>query len=179
MASKGERVFAWVGVLVVVLSTAALSTAVIVQQIIADRNSANTADTQSNLSCTDNLTEQKFDAPAKFTVKEPVTTLQTADLVAGSGTAAKSGDCLIVKYYGTLATDGTKFDENFTSTQAYAFTLGQGSVIKGWDEGLVGMKAGGTRRLVIPASLAYGTQASGPIPANSALVFVVKLLRIQ
>jgi peptidylprolyl isomerase len=84
-----------------------------------------------------------------------------------------------MKYYGTLATNGTKFDENFTDTTAFAFTLGQGQVIEGWDKGLVGMKAGGMRRLVIPAAEAYGSQAQGSIPANSDLVFVVKLLRIQ
>jgi len=84
-----------------------------------------------------------------------------------------------MKYYGTLAADGTKFDENFTNATAFAFTLGQGQVIQGWDKGLVGMKAGGMRRLVIPAAQAYGDQAQGSIPANSDLVFVVKLLRIQ
>ena len=94
--------------------------------------------------------------------------------------AAKVGDCLVVKYYGTLASNGTKFDEDFTDTTALAFTLGQGQVIPGWDQGLVGMKVGGTRRLAIPAAQAYGSQSpTAAIPANSDLVFVVKLLRIQ
>jgi FKBP-type peptidyl-prolyl cis-trans isomerase len=85
-----------------------------------------------------------------------------------------------VKYYGTLASNGTKFDENFTDATAFAFKLGQGQVIEGWDKGMVGLKAGGTRRLVIPAAQAYGSQSpSAAIPANSDLVFVVKLLRIQ
>jgi FKBP-type peptidyl-prolyl cis-trans isomerase len=85
-----------------------------------------------------------------------------------------------MKYYGTLATTGVKFDENYTEATAFAFTLGGGQVIEGWDKGLVGMKVGGTRRLVIPAAQAYGSQSpSAAIPANSDLVFEVKLLRIQ
>jgi FKBP-type peptidyl-prolyl cis-trans isomerase len=84
-----------------------------------------------------------------------------------------------MKYYGTLAADGTLFDENYTKPSGFAFTLGSGQVIKGWDQGLVGMKVGGERRLVIPAALGYGEAGSPPkIPANADLVFVVKLLRI-
>jgi FKBP-type peptidyl-prolyl cis-trans isomerase len=106
--------------------------------------------------------------------------LQITDLQKGSGPATKDGDCLVVKYYGTLVSNGTEFDENFSKPTAFAFLLGQGQVIKGWDVGMVGMKAGGTRRLVLPAALAYGSQSPSPaIPANSDLVFVVKLLRIQ
>ena len=71
-----------------------------------------------------------------------------------------------MKYYGTLASDGTMFDENFTKKTLFQFQLGQGQVIPGWDQGLVGMKVGETRRLVIPSSLAYGPQAQGSIPAK-------------
>jgi len=86
----------------------------------------------------------------------------------------------VVKYYGTLAKDGKKFDENFTQPTAIQFTLGAGNVIPGWDEGLVGMKVGSVRRLAIPAAKAYGeTSPSADIPANSDLVFVVKLLKIK
>lgn len=179
MATRGEQVFAWVGVLVVVLSTAALSAAVVIQQIITNRSNANAADAASSLACTDNFTEPTLDTPAKYTTSSTVTSLQVTDITNGSGNAAKAGDCLVVKYYGMLATNGTMFDENYSSTKGFPFKLGQGQVIKGWDEGLVGMKAGGVRRLVIPANLAYGSQSNGTIPANSALVFYVKLLRIQ
>ena len=180
MATKGERVFAWVGVGVAVLSTVALSAAVIIQQIITDRqNAKNDAAAQSSLACVDNNTEQPLTVPAKYTVSTPVTALQVADLTTGTGAAAKAGDCLIVKYYGTLATDGTVFDENYDKTTAFPFKLGQGNVIQGWDQGLVGMKQGGERRLTIPSKLAYGSQSSGVIPANADLVFYVKLLRIQ
>ncbi|TAH33997.1 FKBP-type peptidyl-prolyl cis-trans isomerase, partial [Candidatus Saccharibacteria bacterium] len=87
--------------------------------------------------------------------------------------------CLVMKYQGNLASDGTVFDENYTKDQSLQFTLGAGKVIKGWDEGLVGMKVGGTRRLVIPASLGYGSQSNASIPANSDLVFTVKLEQIK
>jgi len=74
---------------------------------------------------------------------------------------------------------GAKFDENFTQPTGFEFIVGNGNVIPGWDQGLLGMKAGGTRRLVIPSQLAYGSTGSGStIPPNSDLVFVVKLLRI-
>jgi hypothetical protein len=105
--------------------------------------------------------------------------LDSTDLQEGSGQAAKNGDCLVMKYYGTLASNGTKFDENYDKNEGFKFQLGGGQVIKGWDQGLVGMKVGGTRRLAIPADMAYGSQAAGTIPANSDLVFVVKLESIK
>lgn len=143
-------------------------------------SSDNTASTPTaNQTCSDTKTEEQLPVPEVYKPAEPVTSLQSTDLTVGSGQAAKDGDCLIMKYYGTLASDGTKFDENFTDTTAFAFTLGQGQVITGWDKGLVGMKVGGMRRLVIPAADGYGAQAQGSIPANSDLVFVVKLLRIK
>jgi FKBP-type peptidyl-prolyl cis-trans isomerase len=177
MSSMRDRVFAWAGVVVAVLAAVALSVAVIVQQVISNQQSSQ--QTPPQLACTDSNVEPTYVAPAQYTPTQPVTSLQTTDLSAGSGQAAKSGDCLIVKYYGTLASTGVKFDEDFTTPNAFAFTLGQGQVIQGWDQGLVGMKVGGERRLVIPSSLAYGSSGSGSIPANAALVFDVHLLRIQ
>lgn len=134
---------------------------------------------QKQQACTDTNTEAALPIPDVYKPAGAVSALQTTDLVEGTGAPAKAGDCLYVKYYGTLASNGTKFDENFTSTSAFAFALGQGQVIEGWEKGLVGMKVGGTRRLVIPASMAYGSAAQGAIPANSDLVFVVKLLAIK
>jgi FKBP-type peptidyl-prolyl cis-trans isomerase len=84
-----------------------------------------------------------------------------------------------MKYQGNLASDGTVFDENYTKSQALQFSLGAGQVITGWDQGLVGMQVGGTRRLVIPSDLGYGAGGSGAIPANATLVFTVKLLEIK
>lgn len=124
------------------------------------------------------VTESALPLPEAYKPESEITKLSTSDLEPGSGPDAKPGQCLIVKYYGTL-TDGTVFDENYDKPTGLQFQLGQGTVIPGWDEGLVGMKAGGTRRLLIPSSLAYGSQAQGPIPANSNLVFVVHLISLK
>lgn len=109
-----------------------------------------------------------------------ITQLMTKDDVAGTGAAAAAGDSVTVNYVGSL-TNGTVFDASANhGTAGFTFTLGAGQVIKGWDEGIVGMKEGGKRTLLIPASLAYGSQSPAPsIPANSALIFQVELLKVQ
>ena len=99
------------------------------------------------------------------------------DETVGTGAAAKAGDTLTVDYVGTLA-DGSKFDSSIDRGTPFSFQLGAGSVIQGWDQGLVGMKVGGKRKLVIPPSLGYGANAIGPIPANSTLTFEVTLHKI-
>ena len=107
------------------------------------------------------------------------TQLMIKDEVVGTGATAQAGDNVTVNYVGML-TNGTVFDASANhGTTGFTFPLGAGQVIKGWDEGVVGMKVGGKRELVIPASLAYGAQAVGPIPANSTLVFEIELLNVQ
>ena len=100
------------------------------------------------------------------------------DLVVGTGTEAVAGKTVTVDYVGSLQ-NGTTFDSSASHGQSFTFTLGAGSVIKGWDEGVVGMKVGGVRLLVIPPDLGYGAQANGPIPANSVLIFQVRLDSVQ
>jgi FKBP-type peptidyl-prolyl cis-trans isomerase len=100
------------------------------------------------------------------------------DLQVGTGATAQTGDTVSVNYTGWLA-DGTEFDSSLDRGQTFDFTVGAGNVIVGWDEGLVGMKVGGIRLLVIPPSLGYGATANGPIPANSTLTFEVQLVAIQ
>ncbi len=104
--------------------------------------------------------------------------LQYKDVVVGNGVVAQQGNTVSVQYTGWL-TNGTKFDSSLDRQQAFEFALGQGSVIKGWDEGVAGMKVGGTRILVIPPDLGYGAAAQGTIPANSTLVFEVQLIAIK
>jgi len=105
--------------------------------------------------------------------------LKITDTVVGTGPATKAGDTVNVLYTGTLD-NGTVFDaSSLHGNQPFTFTLGAGKVIQGWDLGLIGMKVGGTRQLVIPPELAYGSQSPAPtIPANSTLHFTVQLLSI-
>lgn len=99
------------------------------------------------------------------------------DLEVGPGVAASSGDTVTVDYTGWIL-NGAKFDSSVDRGETYSFTLGAGRVIRGWDEGVVGMKVGGKRRLVIPPDLAYGAQGRPGIPPNSTLVFDVELLGV-
>jgi FKBP-type peptidyl-prolyl cis-trans isomerase FkpA len=104
--------------------------------------------------------------------------LKKDDLVEGVGTLAEKGERVSVHYTGWL-TDGTKFDSSLDRGQPFELTLGAGQVIKGWDEGIVGMKVGGKRKLTIPPELGYGERGfPGAIPPGSTLVFDVELLSV-
>ena len=104
--------------------------------------------------------------------------LQYWDIKVGEGPAAVQGKPVQVHYTGWL-TNGKKFDSSVDRGQPFTFTLGAGQVIKGWDEGVAGMKVGGKRQLKIPPALGYGAQGAGPIPPNSILIFDVELLGIS
>jgi FKBP-type peptidyl-prolyl cis-trans isomerase len=100
------------------------------------------------------------------------------DLVEGDGDEAVDGKEVSVHYVGHLP-DGTEFDSSYKRAQAFEFIVGGGAVIKGWDEGLVGMRVGGKRRLTIPPALAYGSKQVGPIPPDSVLEFDIELLDVR
>ena len=105
--------------------------------------------------------------------------LQYWDIRVGTGAVAKAGDHVKVHYTGWLTT-GKKFDSSVDANQPFDFTLGQGDVIKGWDEGVAGMKVGGKRQLRIPPDLAYGEAGQAPvIPQNATLIFDVRLLAVK
>lgn len=105
--------------------------------------------------------------------------LKIEELVTGEGAAAEAGQNVTVHYTGWL-TDGTKFDSSRDRRDPFVFSLGAGHVIRGWDEGVQGMKVGGSRRLTIPSELGYGARgAGGLIPPNATLVFEVELLDVD
>lgn len=111
-------------------------------------------------------------------------TFQTIDTVVGTGKVATAGQMVTVNYTGWLLAPkapqqhGAKFDSSI-GREPFTFRLGSGMVIKGWDQGVAGMKVGGKRTLIIPAALGYGEEGAGPIPPNANLVFDVELLDVQ
>lgn len=105
--------------------------------------------------------------------------LKSEDLTVGGGDEATTGKTVSVHYTGTL-TDGSKFDSSLDRGRPFEFQLGAGRVIKGWDQGVMGMKVGGKRKLTIPSDLAYGARGFPPvIPPNSTLVFEIELLGVR
>ena len=105
--------------------------------------------------------------------------LKIQDETLGNGIEAKSGDTVTVNYVGMLE-NGTKFDSSYDKNAPFTTQIGVGLVIKGWDEGIVGMKVGGKRKLIIPPNLGYGQQgAGGTIPPNATLIFEVELLGVK
>ena len=111
----------------------------------------------------------------------PTTTpsgLKYEDVVVGTGASPRNGQRVTVHYTGTF-TNGTKFDSSVDRGQPFSFIIGNGNVIKGWDEGVLTMKVGGKRRLEIPPALGYGARDYGPIPGGSTLLFEVELLGVQ
>lgn len=130
-------------------------------------------------------TPPKTEAPSK-TIIDSTSAFTQTDVKIGEGAEAKAGQTVVVHYTGWLydaaATDkhGAKFDSSHDRSQAFAFPLGAGRVIKGWDQGVVGMKIGGQRTLIIPANMAYGSRGAGrKIPPNATLIFDVELIEIR
>lgn len=107
-----------------------------------------------------------------------VTKLKIEDIKVGTGSGTKNGDQVEVHYLGTLL-DGRKFDSSYDRNQTFSFSVGASQVIKGWDQGLIGMKVGGKRKLTIPSSLAYAESGNGPIPPNTPLLFEIELVSIK
>lgn len=126
---------------------------------------------------------KKAEAPPATTAA-PAVALQKIDTVAGTGKEATAGTTAVVHYTGWLYEPGAPLQRGaqFDSSRGgspFSFALGGGQVIKGWDEGVQGMKVGGTRTLVVPAEMGYGASGAGPIPANASLIFEVELLDVR
>jgi FKBP-type peptidyl-prolyl cis-trans isomerase len=122
-----------------------------------------------------NKTKPKVKVPSG----PPPKKLVIKDLEEGEGPAAKKGDEVVVQYVGALYKSGKQFDASWDRGEPFTFELGSSGVIPGWEKGVEGMKVGGRRELIIPPSLAYGSQQTGSIPPNSTLVFVIDLIEIK
>ncbi len=186
-----QRVFILTMVVVFFLSAMSLTGYVIWQQYQDNKAKKKTADIQTALnkakeSSSDTSKEQSTKKETtklegtkleNFTPIEKVTELQKIDTVVGTGEEVKPGDTVTAHYTGALAKDGTIFQSSHDSGSPIPFSLNQ--VIKGWTDGVPGMKVGGKRRLIIPAEQAYGASSpSANIPANSDLVFDIELVKI-
>ncbi len=121
--------------------------------------------------------------PGKTVTNLPTQTqsqeLKVEDITVGTGPEVKNGDTVVIHYKGTL-TNGKQFDSSYDRGQPFETKIGVGQVIKGWDQGVAGMKIGGKRKLIIPSELGYGAAGAPPaIPANATLVFEVELLKVE
>ncbi|HEX5456676.1 MAG TPA: FKBP-type peptidyl-prolyl cis-trans isomerase [Candidatus Saccharimonadales bacterium] len=180
---KSTRVFILSMVAAFVLSSLGFSALVIWTIVKGDDQSSQTADVQKQLQ--DQLNQQKNKLAGKklsgFTPVKNVGKLKIIDLKKGTGRAVKTGDTVTAHYTGAVASTGIIFQSSHDSGQPVPFQLKKGALIKGWLQGVPGMKAGGTRRLIIPANLAYGAHPpqGSNIPANAPLVFDIELVKIN
>lgn len=172
--SKGTRFFIIFMVAAFAFSSLAFSGLVIWQLSQSDDQNDNSAATSS-----EDLQKQLQDQLDQQNKAEGAE-VESTDIKVGEGAEAVAGKEVSVHYTGTLKSDGSKFDSSVDRGEPFTFSLGQGQVIQGWDQGVVGMKVGGKRKLVIPAALAYGEQSPSPaIPPNSDLVFEIELLEVK
>ena len=172
MARKRERAFALFAALLFLTSSLGVSGLVIyeiIQQQKADKESVSDVKTETKNS-------SKGKQLANFTPVTDVRDLKIEDTKVGTGEAVQEGNTVIAHYTGALAANGVIFESSLDSGQPFSAPLKQGSLIEGWVKGIPGMKAGGKRRLIIPAKLAYGEQGSGEIPPNAPLVFDIELI---
>lgn len=172
MAAKpAQRIVIWVITIVMTIGTLGAYFMIII-------SNNNTANPQASTTTPSTAQEVKQDVdPTAYKVEAKVNELQITDLKVGDGAEVKKSDKVRVHYKGTLATTGVKFDSSYDRGEPATFGLDQ--VIKGWQEGIPGMKVGGKRRLVVPANMAYGEQGQSGIPPNADLVFEVELLAVN
>lgn len=175
---KRDRIIALSMAVFFFVLASALTIAVIYQAVTTKNNNqtSNSATTSQTPQTTLQGTQMK-----DFTPVSSVPALKTTDIKAGTGAVVKAGDKITVDYTGAIASTGIIFQSSLDSKQSVAVTLESGpqGVIEGWVKGIPGMKVGGTRQLLIPASEAYGANPPSGIPANAALVFDVTVDKID
>ncbi|MDB5164104.1 MAG: FKBP-type peptidyl-prolyl cis-trans isomerase [Candidatus Saccharibacteria bacterium] len=178
--SRGQRIFAWIGALLFLVTTIGFSIAVVWQM----RNDSSKNAAQSAAQSATNTPKGNKLQGTKLSGFTPLTTvvsdIQKTDVKPGTGPAVKEGDTITAHYTGAVAKDGTIFQSSHDTGQPFSAPLAKGQLIEGWVEGLPGMQVGGTRRLVIPAAKAYGANppAGSNIPVNADLVFDIELVKI-
>lgn len=169
MKAKTQRVLIWVIAIVMTVGTLGAYFLVIL-------DSGNTKREQES-AITQSTTKQQAADPTAYKVEGKVAELKIDDLKVGDGAVVQANDTVRVHYKGTIAQTGVKFDSSYDRGEPITFALS--GVIQGWQEGMLGMKVGGKRRLIIPSAKAYGDQDNSGIPANSDLVFEIELLAIN
>jgi FKBP-type peptidyl-prolyl cis-trans isomerase len=191
MARKRDRMFALFGAVLFLITSSALAIAVI---YTLSQQHASTSDGASSTQATSKAASKTTDKTGTSTSKTatnlagtkmqgftpltaPLTKLSYTDITVGTGAVVKPGDTITADYVGALADTGVIFDASVDHGGALTFSLNQ--VIPGWTQAIPGMRVGGTRQLLIPASLAYGSQAQNGIPANSDLVFNVTIVAVK
>jgi FKBP-type peptidyl-prolyl cis-trans isomerase len=172
MARKSERFFAGFFAVLFLVTSSAVAVVAIYAATQDNKSSSNTQNQQSNQS---RLTGTEL--PNFTPTSTPLTALQATDTKVGTGATVKAGDVVTVDYKGALMSNGKIFDASADHGGASPISLSQ--VIAGWSQGVPGMKVGGTRRLLIPAALGYGSQSQTGIPANSDLVFDITVKQID
>lgn len=171
--STSQRIVAVVAALLFLFTSLGFSGLVIWQLHQDSRKNKVTTQSASSSTKEGKLEGTKL---TNFTPVASVASLQKTDLVVGTGAEVKAGDTVTAHYTGALAKDGTIFQSSHDTGQP--FTSALSGLIQGWQEGIPGMKEGGTRRLLIPAAQAYGAQSQSGIPANSDLVFDIELVKV-
>jgi FKBP-type peptidyl-prolyl cis-trans isomerase FkpA len=176
MARKRERAFAAFGAILFLITSCALTIAVVLS-MVQDHNSKKNTNSTNQEAKVDNSQKLTGTKLAGFTpTTTPQTQLQAQDTKEGTGETVKSGDTITADYTGALMSNGVIFDASADHGGPISFPLS--GVIAGWSQGIPGMKVGGSRRLLIPANLAYGSQGNSGIPPNSDLVFDVTVTKI-
>jgi FKBP-type peptidyl-prolyl cis-trans isomerase FkpA len=171
MTSTKNRVFAGLLAFLFIFTSSAITIAVVIDAIQQSKKDPAKDSSQISQNPQENKNMLKGNPLANFTPISNIPELRSEDTTPGTGEEVQKGDTLTVDYTGALAATGIVFESSKDSGQRATFGLDQ--VIKGWTDAIPGMKTGGTRRLFIPADLAYGSRDSGTIPANSDLVFDV------
>ncbi len=175
---KGTRVGAFLLAILFLATSVGFSAVVLLQVFKGDKKDNTPISDQTNQAEEQTMQEDTNRKLANFTPTSAVDKLQTVDLVVGDGAEAKPDSTVTAHYTGATAKDGTIFESSKDSGEPATFPLAQ--VIKGWQEGVPGMKIGGTRRLIIPADLAYGSNGAPPkIGPNEPLVFDIELIAIK